>query len=376
MKKNGFLPIAVGIVCAIALLAIPIIGCQATPPPVTPPPVTPPPVTPPPVEPPAPEPPPPVIEKPTILIVDAQFQSEWICNAIAEFIIQNGYGYPTETIVLTTSVWTVSLAEGDVHIDLELWKQNIMDWFNEETAAGRVVELGMTYEGGPQFWMIPQWVHEEYNINTVEDMKEHWELFKDPEDPSKGIFIDCMLGWACGDINDVKMEAYGLTEYYNIIEPGAAGAMDAALAGAQMKHKPIFGYYWAPTALMGMYDWYILEEPEYDEDTWAMITAAVSDESLRPISQACAYETLPITKGVHSSLLEMAPDVCAMLLKMVVGLEPLNTTAAWCVENEIQDYEKTGVYYLRNYEDRWKTWVTDDAYNKVKAALDEYGSIP
>lgn len=314
--------------------------------------------------------------KPTIKIVDASFQSEWICNGIAEFIIENGYGYPAETIVLTTSVWMVSLAQGDVHIDMELWKQNQINWFNEETAKGRIVELGQTYEGGPQFWVIPQWVHEEHNINTVEDMKQHWELFKDPEDTSKGRFIDCQLGWACGDVNDVKMEAYGLTEYYNIMEPGGAGAMDAALAGAQMKHKPVFGYYWAPTALMGMYDWYILEEPDYDEDTWAMIMAAVSDESLRPISQACAYETLPITKGVWFGLLEMAPDLCAMLLKMDVGLELLNKTAAWCVENEIQNYEKAGVYYLRNNEDRWKTWVTTDAYNKIKAALDAYGPVP
>ena len=311
-------------------------------------------------------------EKPTIIFADSQWESLWICNAIAKFIIEEGYGYPVEIITMTTAVWQVSLPKGDVHVHLEMWKQNIMDWFNEETAAGRIVELGMTYEGGPQFWIIPQWVHEQYNINTILDMKDHWELFKDPADATKGVFVNSLIGWACTVINVVKMEAYGLTDYYNIIDTGSSGALDAALVGPMKKHEPVFGYYWAPTAIMGMYDWYILEEPEYDEEIWAKVTAAVDDESLRPLSEACAYETVPITKGVWSGLLEMAPDVSTMLLKMVVGLEPLNDTCAWGIETEIAgDYEKSAIYYLNTYEERWKTWVTDDAYNKIKAALAE-----
>ena len=54
---------------------------------------------------------------------------------------------------------------------------------------------------------------------------------------------------------------------------------------------------------------------------------------------------------------------------MVVGLQPINVTAAWAVENEIQDWELAAIYYMENYEDRWKTWVTDDAYKKIKEAL-------
>ena len=234
----------------------------------------------------------------------------------------------------------------------------------------------MTYESGPQFWIIPQWVHEEYNINTVEDIKEHWELFKDPEDPTKGAFINSMMGWKCTEINDVKFEAYGLLDYYNIITPGTSGAEDAAITGPAMKHEPVFAYYWAPTALMGMYDWYILEEPEYDEAVWAKVIAATDDGSLRPIDEACAYEAVPIDKGLWTGLKDEAPDVRTMLMKMVVGLDQLNRTCAWCVENEIQDYEPAAVWYLREFESRWKAWVTDDAYNKVKDALDEYGSIP
>ena len=206
-------------------------------------------------------------------------------------------------------------------------------------------------------------------------MKEHWELFPDPEDPSKGLFVNCPIGWNCQLINRVKMEAYGLTEYYNIIEP-SAGALEAAMAGAQKKGEPVFGYYWAPSALMGMFDWYILEEPEYDPEVWEKILAAIEDESLRPLDEACAVETRSPANVIWSGLRDMAPDVVDMIGKMNIGLEQTNKTAAWVKENEVEDWEKAAIWYMREYQSRWKTWITTDAYNKVKKALDEYGPVP
>ena len=62
-------------------------------------------------------------------------------------------------------------------------------------------------------------------------------------------------------------------------------------------------------------------------------------------------------------------DVVEMLEEMMVGLEALNRTAAWAKENEVQDWEEAAIWYLGEYESAWKTWVTDDAYDDIKAAL-------
>ena len=307
--------------------------------------------------------------KPTIKLADTQFESLWINNAIVKFVVENAYGNPVETIEMSTPIMQFSLANGDVHLMMELWQQNMIDWYDEEIAAGNIINEGMTYEGGPQFFTIPQYVHDQYGIETVEDMKANWELFKDPEDPNKGIFINCIIGWQCGEINRAKFQSYGLDQYYNIISPGAAAAMDAALAGAQEKNEPVFGYYWAPTSLMGTYDWFILEEPEYTASCWKEVLKGRDDASYTPV-EACAYETLPVEKGIHSSLPDLAPDVVEMLKKMNVGLQPINVTAAWAVDTDIQgDWEKAAVYYLENYEDRWITWMPNDKVQKVKDAL-------
>ncbi len=66
-----------------------------------------------------------------------------------------------------------------------------------------------------------------------------------------------------------------------------------------------------------------------------------------------------------------APDVAEMLRKMMVGLEPLNETLAWAKENDVQDWDQAAVYYLENNENRWKTWVTPEAYENIKQSLED-----
>ena len=312
-------------------------------------------------------------EKPTIRLADTEWKSLWVNNAIAEFVIENAYGYPVETEKMTIAAFQEWLPAGLIDIYMEGWEQNFMDWYNEEISHRTIENLGMIYEGGPQFFIIPRWVHERYGIDTVFDMKDYWELFKDPDDPTKGVFINCIIAWKCSEINVVKLEAYGLTYHYNIVSPGSPEALDAALIGPQEKGEPVFGYYWAPTALMGFYDWYILEEPPYSDACWEKVTTARDNKSQRPIDKACAYQTLPINKLAWSGLKDKAPDVYELLKKMNVGLEPLNNTLAWAEENDIQDYSEVAVYYLGKFENRWSTWMPQDKVQKVKKALAKVG---
>ena len=59
-----------------------------------------------------------------------------------------------------------------------------------------------------------------------------------------------------------------------------------------------------------------------------------------------------------------------MLTKMNVGLQPINKTAAWAVENDIAgEWELAAVYYLKNNEDIWTTWMPAANAKKVKDAL-------
>ena len=91
-------------------------------------------------------------EKPVIRIYDGEWQSLSVNNSIVQFIIENGYGYPTETVVLTTFGMEDALPRGEVDVNLEGWQQNIPEWYEEEIASGAIVNLGTTYEDSAQFF--------------------------------------------------------------------------------------------------------------------------------------------------------------------------------------------------------------------------------
>ncbi len=315
------------------------------------------------------------VAKPTLKLVDTQFDSGWLNNAIAKYVIEKGYGYPVETVETTTVIAQASLANGELDVWMELWQQNWQETYDKELAAGNIQNLGPTYEAGPQFFTIPRWVAEQYNIKTVEDMKrpEVVKLFQNPENPAKGAFINCITGWQCAEINRAKFRAYELDKYYDMIDPGSSGALDAALAGPQKRHEPVFGYYWAPTALIGMFDWYVLQEPAYSKECWAEVLKGRDDKNYTP-KQACAYPTLPVDKGINKGMQHKAPDVVELLKKMEVGLEPINKTLAWAKEHDVKpSSEQAAIYYLRTYESRWTTWMPADRVQKVKEALAQAG---
>ena len=252
---------------------------------------------------------------------------------------------------------------------LEGWQQNTAEWYSKVTAEGKVMPLATIYESGPQFFVIPQWVADEYDITTVYDMEAHWELFKDPANPTRGLFYNCPKGSFCSEVNPIKLESFRLYRNYNIKDPSNYGELESILNIAQAKRNPVFGYYWAPTPLKRQYDWYALEEPGYSKGCWDSVSAAVTDPGLRPIDQSCEYPDPGIQILAYSGLDEKAPDVAGLLRNMIVGLEPLEETAEWARTAQIQEWEEAAVHYLNTYEDRWKSWMPRGNFGKVFRCL-------
>lgn len=323
--------------------------------------------------------------KETIKFADRQWQTMWINNAIAMFIVEHGYEYPVESVVITTPVMQQVLPEGDVHVDIELWRFNIIDWYNEVTESGEMIDLGPTYEKSTQGWYVPRYVIEgdpergieplAPDLKSVFDLPKYKEVFKDPENPDKGQLVNCITGWKCSEINRAKLYAYNLDGDYNILEPGTSPALDAAIAGAYKKRDPVLAYYWEPTWLMGAYDMIQLEEPEYSDECWAEIEKVLDGEMApEDISEkgGCAFDTFAIHKGIYAGLQDIAPDVVEFLKKMNVGTDPLNKTAAYMEQNDAEP-EEAALWYFETFPERWHSWLPEDIAAKVEQALADAG---
>jgi len=309
--------------------------------------------------------------KATIRLSDEQYESIRLNNAIARFVIEHGFGYPTEIVVTTTQEMQDLIVSGDIDLEMEGWQHNRLIWYDDAVRNQQIENLGQTYESGPQFFMIPQWMADEYGIRSIDDMKEHWQLVQDPTDKTRGSFLNCPIGSACAKVNSVKLEAYGLSGYFNLRTPSDLNELEEWLEAAQESRQPVFSYYWKPAKLNAIYEWQILEEPAYTEECWDQVRLASEDKIPRPIAQACEYPDFPIDKLAHAGLRKKAPDVTKMLERMDMGLEPLAEIIGWAKENGIDDVEQMAIRYLETHADRYRSWMPDENYIKVQKKVRE-----
>ncbi|WP_458948465.1 ABC transporter substrate-binding protein [Oceanobacillus sp. CAU 1775] len=304
-------------------------------------------------------------EKRALSIADAGWDSMQVHNFIAAFIIEHGYDYPVNMINGSSAATFTGLAMGEIDIYMELWYNNLEEPYEEALAAEEVVELALNFTTADQGFFVPTYVIEgdpendiepmAPDLKTVEDLKRYPELFKDPQDPTKGVIIGGHSGSVAQEIMREKVNTYGLNEYYNYFSPGSAGATAASIVSAFMNHEPWLGYHWSPTWILTKYDMTRLEEPAYDEEVWNE-------------NYGTAFPENQIYIVVHHELLEDAPDVTEFLRNYQTSNELTGEALLFMEENNANTQE-AAIWFLQNNEELWTEWLPADVAEKVKAAL-------
>jgi glycine betaine/proline transport system substrate-binding protein len=306
-----------------------------------------------------------VLAKEKIVFGDMSWDSVRVQNRIVDFIITHGLDYETDFIPGGTPIMVQSLINGDIDIDMESWTQNVQKLYDRGVAQGKIIDLGPSFPDSWQGWLVPTYIIEgdpqrgiepsAPDLKSVDDLKDCWELFRDPEDPDKGRFYNAVAGWAVTEINEEKLAAYGLDEYYNGFVCGSGPALSGSMVAAYERGKPWVGYYWGPTWVLGQLDMTPLEEPAYDQQVW-------EDD------YACAFPVVDVNILINHTLPERAPDVVEILKKYQTSMDKVNAMLAYMKNNEAS-YEQTAVWFSKNNTETWTKWVSPEVAAKVKAAL-------
>jgi glycine betaine/proline transport system substrate-binding protein len=304
-----------------------------------------------------------------VTLVDFSWNSVQMHNRIAGFILEHGYGYTPEYLFAESVPGLTGLAQGDVDIAMEMWVDNVLEWYHDAVGGNRtVIDLGPVFPDAPQGWYVPTFViegDEERDIEpmapdlkSVFDLPKYWELFKDPENPDKGRFYNAVPGWVVHDINMKKLETYGLTDTYQAFDPGSQTALATAIVTAYRKGKPVLAYYWEPEWIMGMLDMTRLEEPPYDPDKWG-----------EGKSYGCAFPAARVHIGINTEFARENTAILSFLANYETSLEQNNAALAY-MQQEEATVEEAAHWFLKEYEDLWIKWIPDsETRNKVLEAL-------
>ncbi|WP_108662787.1 ABC transporter substrate-binding protein [Acuticoccus kandeliae] len=290
-------------------------------------------------------------------------------TALARLILEKGYGCTTDVIPGTTLVLNQGMSRGDVDVIMEVWTANTAQAFLDAEAEGKVERLGTTFPDATEGWYVPRYLVEGADaaapdLKSVEQLADYKELFKDPEEPDKGRFLNCVIGWQCEIVNSKKLIAYGLTDAYSNVRPGAGAALEAAVESAYLRERPVLFYFWSPTWLMGKYDFVQLEEPPFNQETWDAMMA--SDEP----TAATAYPKTKVVIGANTKFTASAPVLREFFMNYGMSSDDTSQALAYMQDNDAEGPEAAEVF-LREHEDVWKSWVPEDVAARVSEAVAE-----
>ncbi len=297
--------------------------------------------------------------KDPIVFNDLGWDSALSQNRIAQYIVEKGYGYPTDVIGGGTTVAIPALRQGDSDVMMELWLPNASEAWEEATAAGEVVSLGESLSKLSQStFMIPAYLQEAHpELDSVEDLKEeqYRKLFATPESGDKARLVSCPDGWACNVVNEIQVNGYGLSEYVHIVVPESEAALHDELFDLYEKKEPWLGYLDSSMAPSLKLDMVQLEEPPYTDQCWVT-------------TKACAYDETTLLIAVRPELLMRAPEVAGMLRKWELTADHYKSMSIWRIDNDAS-HADAAIWWLNNNPGVWRQWVTIEAAAAIQEAL-------
>jgi glycine betaine/proline transport system substrate-binding protein len=313
-----------------------------------------------------------------IIFAELDWDSAQVINGVARTILEEGFGCATDIIPGSTLPMYQGAIRGDIDVVMEIWIDNVPDFWEPAVEDGSVVELSPVFDDAIQGWYVPRYLVEgdaergitplAPELRSVDDLPRYAELFRDPEQPDMGRFYNCIIGWQCELINNVKLRAYGLADHFTSFNPGTGVALASAMEGAYLRGEPWFGYYWAPTWVLGKLDMIRLEEPAYTDACWDEVIAALDAPGQAEV--ACSYpaSTALVALGARYKD-EVSPEIAGFLDAIDMPSDLVNQLLAH-MQDTGADPMSTARHFLETQPEVWSAWLDDATAARVRAALD------
>ena len=304
-----------------------------------------------------------------VVIADMNWASAEFFAYLDKYILENGLDCEVELVPGDTMPTGTSMTEkGEPDVAPELWVNALKAALDTAVAEGRLEYAGNAFlDGGEEGFWVPRYMVDKHpELATIEGIKQHPELFPNPEDKSQGFFMGCPAGWNCQITSTNLFKANNLEEAGFVLgDPGSAAGLDGSLAKAYERGEGWFGYYWAPTAFLGKFDMVKVDfGVPHNKEEWDSCTVVV--DCLEP--KPNAWSPSDVYTVTTTDLKNKAPEAYAYFAKRGLKNDFLNGLLKWMDENQATGPEAAS-HFLNNNEAIWSTWVSAEVAGKIKASL-------
>lgn len=294
-----------------------------------------------------------------ISISEMNWASAQLVTSVSKFLLEQGYGCKVQTVPTSTVPAVTSVAEtGKPDIVTELWLNSAALYTKLEKEGKVVTATKVLSDGGKDAWWIPKYLAEKHpELTTVEGVLANPELVG-------GRFHNAPEGWGIRTKNDNLIKALDFSgNKMEVFNHGSGETLAASIASAYNAQQPWFGYYWAPTSVLGKYEMVEVKLGDYNDEAHQCL---VKKDCANP--QKTSLPVAPVITAVTADLATRAPQVLELMKNLSFTNQQLGGLLAWQEENKASA-EETAVHFITTGQDVWSKWINADARKNLSALL-------
>ena len=287
----------------------------------------------------------------TIKIPINEWTGQHISAHITGSLLQKA-GYSVEYVTAGAVPQFSAIAEGDLHLQPEVWTNNVGDIYPKAVESGKIEVLGQLGLAPQEGWIYPPHMNEQCpglpDYNALYDCAQ---AFAAADTFPNGRLITYPADWGTRSKDVVAM--IGLP--FEPVAGGSEGAMIAELKSAVATEQPILMMFWQPH--------WVFAEIAFDWVAWDSAEGECVEESGQTKGNACGFQQASVDKVVNRDVATKWPG--AYRLMEVISIDNATQNALMLeIDQKNRDLEEVIAEWIAANEATWSPWV-----DAAKAAM-------
>jgi len=306
-----------------------------------------------------------------IAFAEQDWPSAQFHTAVAKYIIEKGFDCEIVLVSGSTLPLLQELTQGNIDVIMEVWQDAVPESYLKAKNEGLVVDLGLNMRGVEGFF-VPKYLLEDSqgkllaDLNAVSDILNYSDVFAAEQETRKGLFYNCVKGWQCEQINDLKLELYGLTKVFtNYKAESWLDFEDAILKSYEQEQAMVF-YHWGPTWLLGELDVVMLDEQAFDAELWQAMKNAIKEANPELATTAVAYPSKEVHIVVSKAAFDALPEELLAFLTAYSIEQNLVSDYLAIMRKEKLEPDALALRFLQE-QSYWESWLSAERLSRVRA---------
>jgi glycine betaine/proline transport system substrate-binding protein len=280
--------------------------------------------------------------------------NEWTGQHISAHItgeLLKKMGYNVEYVTAGAVPQFAAIAQGNLHLQPEVWDNNVGDIYPKAVADGDIVQVGPLGLKPREGWVYPPYMEEKCpGLPDWKAFVDCAQAFATPETFPKGRLVTYPADW--GTREKDLIEASGIP--FQPIAGGSEGAMVAELKSAYAAKEPIVMMFWAPHWLHAELEFHWVDLPPYDPNCGTDPALGMYPDKVND----CGFAQANIGKIVWKGFKDKWPAAYKLVEAVNLDNETQNLMMLE-IDNKGRKIEEVVAEWIGANEGTWKPWIDE-----------------